>query len=86
MPLGTATFITQILHNYLAYLANKYGVFNRKGKPIAYVFLVLISWAIQWLLIKTLVNLGFSSLLAVLIAIPFLAIFSFITQKFIVFK
>ena len=86
LPLGTATFITQILHNYLAYLANKYGVFKRRGRPIAYVLLVILSWAIQWLLIKTLVSLGFSSLLAVIIAIPFLAIISFITQKFIVFK
>ena len=86
LPLGTATFITQILHNYLAYLANKYGVFNRRGRPIAYVLLVILSWGIQWLLIKTLVSLGFSSLLSVIIAIPFLAILSFITQKFIVFK
>ena len=86
LPLGTATFITQILHNYLAYLANKYGVFKRRGRPITYVLLVMLSWAIQWLLIKTLIILGFSSLLAVIIAIPFLATFSFITQKFIVFK
>ena len=86
LPLGTATLITQILHNYLAYLANKYGVFKRKGRPIIYILLVILSWVMQWLLIKTLVNLGFSSVLAVIIAIPFLAILSFITQKLIVFK
>ena len=86
LPLGTATLITQILHNYLAYLANKYGVFKRQGRPIIYILLVILSWVMQWLLIKTLVNLGFSSVLAVIIAIPFLAILSFITQKLIVFK
>ena len=42
MPLGVATFITQILHNYLAYLANKYSVFKREGKPIVYIFLVIL--------------------------------------------
>tara|TARA_A100001035_G_C27652607_1_gene439967 strand:+ start:411 stop:779 length:369 start_codon:yes stop_codon:yes gene_type:complete len=86
LPLGLSTFLTQILHNYFAYLANKFGVFNKQGKPFAYILLVILSWAIQWLLIKTLVNFGFSSLLAVIVATPFLAIFSFITQKFIVFK
>ena len=86
LPLSLSTFLTQILHNYLAYLAYKFGVFNKQGKPFSYILLVILSWAIQWLLIKTLVNFGFSSLLAVLLATPFLAIFSFITQKFIVFK
>ena len=86
LPLGLSTFLTQILHNYFSYLANKFGVFNKQGKPFAYILLVILSWAIQWLLIKTLVNFGFSSLLAVIVATPFLAIFSFITQKFIVFK
>ena len=86
LPLGISTFISQILHAYLGYLANKYGVFKRKGKPIAYVFLVLASWLIQWILIKIITSLGFSSSLAILIAIPFLATFSFINQKYFIFK
>ncbi len=85
-PLSISTFISQILHAYLGYLANKYGVFKRKGKPIAYIFLVLASWLIQWLLIKIITSLGVSSPLAVLIAIPFLATFSFISQKYFVFR
>lgn len=86
LPLSISTFISQILHAYLGYLANKYGVFKRKGKPIKYIFLVLASWLIQWLLIKSITSLGVSSSLAVLIAIPFLATFSFINQKYFVFR
>ena len=86
LPLSISTFISQIFHAYLGYLANKYGVFKRKGKPMAYIFLVLASWLIQWILIKRITSLGFSSPLAVLIAIPFLATFSFINQKYFVFR
>ena len=71
---------------YLGYQANKYGVFKRKGKPIAYIILVILSWVIQWLLIKTIISLGFSHITAVFISIPFLATFSFINQKFIIFR
>ena len=85
-PLSISTFISQILHAYLGYLANKYGVFKRKGKPIAYILLVLASWLIQWILIKSITILGLSSSLAVLIVIPFLAIFSFINQKYLIFR
>ena len=86
LPLSISTFISQILHAYLGYLANKYGVFKRKGKPIVYIFLVLVSWLFQWILIRSLINLGLSSSLAVLIAIPFLATFSFINQKYFVYR
>ncbi len=86
LPLSLATFLSQVLHAYLGFLANKYGVFKRKGNPIAYIFLVIISWFIQWFLIKFIGMLGISSTLAVLVAIPFLATFSFFAQKFIVFK
>ena len=86
LPLSISTFISQILHAYLGYLANKYGVFKRKGKPIAYIFLVLASWLIQWIFIKSITSFGVSSSLAVLIAIPFLATFSFINQKYFVFR
>ena len=85
-PLSISTFLSQIMHAYLTYLSNKYVVFKRKGKPIAYIFLVLASWLIQWLLIKSITSLGVSSSLAVLIAIPFLATFSFITQKYFIFR
>ena len=86
LPLSISTFISQILHAYLGYLANKYGVFKRKGKPISYILLVLASWLIQWIFIKSITILGVSYSLAVLIAIPFLAIFSFINQKYFVFR
>ena len=86
LPLSMSTFISQVLHAYLGYLANKHGVFKRKGKPIAYILLVLASWLIQWILIKSITSLGPSSSLAVLIAIPFLAIFSFINQKYFIFR
>ena len=86
LPLSISTFISQILHAYLGYLANKYGVFKRKGKPISYIFIVLASWLIQWIFIKSITSFGVSSSLAVFIAIPFLATFSFINQKYFVFR
>jgi len=85
-PLGLATFISQTIHAYLGYLANKYLVFKRTGNPAAYTLLVILSWILQWLLIKTIISLGFSSSLAVVIAIPFMVTFSFLSQKFIIFK
>ncbi|MCR8538772.1 MAG: GtrA family protein [Prochlorococcus marinus CUG1439] len=86
LPLGISTFISRILHAYLGYLANKYGVFKTKGNPIKYILLVIVSWILQWFLIKTLSNLGFSYLFSVLIAIPFLAFFSYVSQKNLVFR
>jgi len=86
LPLGLSTFFSRILHAYLGYLANKYSVFKRKGQPIAYIFLVLVSWILQWFLIKTLSNLGFSYLFAVISVIPFLVFFSFVSQKYLVFR
>ena len=86
LPLGLSTFISRILHAYLGYLANKYSVFKRKGNPIAYILLVLVSWLLQWFLIKTLINLGFSYFFAVIVVIPFLVFFSFISQKYLVFR
>ena len=78
--------LTQILHNYLGYITYKNRVFKREGKPFAYILLVILSWAMQTLILKTIINLGFSFLFAVAITIPLLAIFSFITQKLIIFK
>ena len=52
-PLGLATFISQTIHAYLGYLANRYQVFKRTGNPASYSLLVILSWIIQWLLIKT---------------------------------
>ena len=86
VPLGLATFISQTIHAYLGYVANKYKVFKRKGDPISYILLVIFSWIIQWVLIKTITSLGFTSNISVLIAIPFMVTFSFLSQKFIIFK
>ena len=86
LPLGLSTFISRIFHAYLGYLANKYSVFKREGKPIAYILIVIVSWLLQWFLINTLSNLGLTYLSAVIIVIPFLVFFSFVSQKFLVFR
>ena len=86
LPLGFSTFISRILHAYLGYLANKFTVFKRKGNPFAYIILVIFSWLLQWFLIKTLIYLGFSYLFAVIVVIPFLVFFSFVSQKYLVFR
>ena len=85
LPLSTSTFISQVFHAYLGYIANKYGVFKRKGKPLSYIFLVLVSWFMQWFLIKNMFILGISYKWSVLFSIPFLATFSYINQKYFVF-
>ena len=86
LPLGISTFISRIFHAYLGYLANKYSVFKTKGNPIAYILLVIVSWLLQWFLIKTLSNLGFSYLFAIIIVVPFLVFFSFVSQRYLVFR
>ena len=52
-PVGISTALTQILHNYLGYITYKHGVFKREGKPFAYILLVILSWAMQTLLLET---------------------------------
>lgn len=86
LPLGISTLVSRIFHAYLGYLANKYSVFKRKGQPIAYILLVIVSWILQWLLLKTLINLGFSYIFAIILVIPLLVFFSFVSQKYLVFR
>ena len=86
LPLGLSTFISRILHAYLGYLANKYSVFKSKGEPTTYILLVIVSWILQWFLIKILSDLGFSYLFAIMIVVPFLVIYSFLSQKYFVFR
>ena len=86
LPLGISTLVSRIFHAYLGYLANKYSVFKRNGQPIAYILLVIVSWILQWLLLKTLINLGFSYIFAIILVIPLLVFFSFVSQKYLVFR
>ena len=85
-PLGFASFISQICHAFLGYLASKYSIFKRKGNPRSYILLVLFSWIIQWVFLKILVMVGLSPKIAILIAIPVLAFTSFTIQKIIIFR
>ena len=86
LPLGISTLVSRIFHAYLGYLANKYSVFKRKGQPIAYILLVIVSWILQWLFLKTLINLGFSYIFAIILVLPLLVFFSFVSQKYLVFR
>lgn len=86
LPIGISTFFSQIFHAFLGYISNKYGVFKRKGNTSSYVTLVILSWLIQWILIKIIMYYGFQKEVAILFIIPILAISSFTIQKTIIFK
>ncbi len=85
-PIGAATLASQAFHAFGGYLASKYGIFKRKGRPIQYAFLVLFSWINQWFILKIIINLGVRPVFAICIIIPILAITSFLIQKNMIFK
>ena len=86
LPIGFATLASQICHALLGYLSNKYGVFKSKGNPRSYALLVISSWVTQWIILKTIINLGLSPKVAIIIVIPILALTSFTIQKTIIFR
>ncbi len=86
LPIGISTFLSQIFHAFLGYISNKYGVFKRKGNTSSYFILVILSWLIQWILLKIIMYYGVQKEFAILFIIPIIAIISFTIQKSIIFK
>ncbi len=86
LPIGISTFFSQIFHAFLGYISNKYGVFKRKGNTSSYFILVILSWLIQWILLKIIMYYGVQKEFAILFIIPIIAISSFTIQKSIIFK
>ena len=86
LPIGISTFFSQIFHAFLGYISNKYGVFKHKGNTSSYTILVILSWVIQWILLKIIMYHGVQKEFAILIIIPIIAVSSFTIQKTIIFK
>lgn len=88
-PIIISTLISQIFNlNFGYYLYGK-KVFKvkylRKKQYLKYLSSNFVIWNINWILISTLNSYNISKNLAALIVIPFLALISFMYQKYFVF-
>ena len=85
-----ATFFSQLINFFIGYYLYGTKVFRLKKLRIEnfikYFLLVLFLWNINWILIEFFHSFGFSKSIIALVIIPFLALISYISQKFIVFK
>lgn len=88
-PIIISTLISQIFNlNFGYYLYGK-KVFKvkylRKKQYLKYLSSNFVIWNINWILISTLNSYNISKNLAALIVIPFLALISFMYQKYFIF-
>ena len=85
-----ATFFSQLINFCLGYYLYGKMVFRFKILKIKclkkYFILVIFLWNINWILIEFFHSFGFSKSIIALVIVPFLALISYISQKFIVFK
>ena len=86
----SAAFVSQFFNfNFGYYFYGKKVFIVRslnKNSFIKYILLNLLIWNINWLLINFLNSFNISRSLASLILIPFLALLSFLFQKYFVFR
>ena len=90
LPLWLSTFISQFFNLMFGYFLCSYFVFKVNKISInhfnKYILLALITWNINFIFIQSMTNLfSLNKRTAALIAIPFLALFSFMFQKKYVF-
>ena len=88
-PIILSTFISQIFNlNFGYYLYGK-KVFHvkyfRRAQYLKYLISNFIIWNINWILISGLNSYNISKNIAALIVIPFLALISFMYQKYFIF-
>ena len=85
-----ATFVSQMANFFLGYYFYGKKVFNvRKLKIeifLKYLILVLLLWNINWTLIDYFHSFGISKNIVSLVIVPFLALISYLTQKYFIFK
>ena len=86
----TATFYSQIVNFLLGYYLYGIKVFRLKNLGIKnfikYLLLVICLWNFNWILIEFFYSFDISRNIAALVIVPFLALISYISQKYIVFK
>ena len=90
LPLWLSTFISQFFNLMFGYFLYSYFVFKVNKISInhfnKYLLLALITWNINFLFIQFMTDLfSLNKRTAALIAIPFLALFSFMFQKKFIF-
>ena len=90
LPLWLSTFISQFFNLMFGYFLYSYFVFKVNKISInhfnKYILLALITWNINFLFIQFMTDLfSLNKRTAALIAIPFLALFSFMFQKKFIF-
>ena len=85
-----ATFFSQLTNFFIGYYLYGKKVFRLKKLEIRnfvkYFLLVIFLWNINWIIIELFHSFGFNKSIIALVIIPFLALISYISQKFIVFK
>ena len=86
-----STFLSQVINTILGYSIYSKVVFKNKNLfsrkiIIRYLFLMIGLWLTNFYCIKILEIIGFIRNVSALILIPFLAIISFIMQRFFIFK
>ena len=85
-----ATFLSQMfnfLFGYHFYSTKVFKVGSHKlGFFVKYIFMILLVWNLTWITIDYLYSYGISKNLTAILIIPPLAVFSYCTQKYFVFK
>lgn len=85
-----ATFFSQLINFLIGYYLYGKKVFRLKKLRIEnfikYSLLVIFLWNINWIIIEFFYSFGFTKSIIALVIVPFLALISYISQKFIVFK
>ena len=86
-----ATLLAQIFNIFFGFLIYKKKVFRKKyvhrNKIIFYVLTALSSWNLNWMIINFLTfDLYISKNISAIISLPFIALWSYLIQKLIIFK
>ena len=85
-----ATFVSQMVNFFLGYYLYGKRVFRVNKLKIKiflkYFLLVIFLWNTNWNLIEYFHSFGISKNIASLVIVPFLALISYFTQKYIIFK
>ena len=85
-----ATLISQTLNFFIGYYFYGTKVFLNKNWRLKillkYLILVIFLWNLNWLLIELFHSFGLSKNLASIIIVPLLALLSYLSQKYIVFR
>ena len=85
-----ATFVSQMVNFFLGYYLYGKRVFRVKKLKIRiflkYFILVMFLWNTNWKLIEYFHSFGISKNIGSLVIVPFLALISYFTQKYIIFK